>query len=45
MISMGVPPSQYVYLALEALCLNGDVSVTEDCLFRKCTEQQKNLSY
>ena len=45
MISMGVPPSQYVYLALEALCLNGDVSVAEDCLFKKCTEQQKNLSY
>lgn len=45
MIPMGVPPSQYVYLALEALCLNGDVSVTEDCLFKKCTEQKKNLNY
>ena len=45
MIPMGVLPSQYVYLALEALCLNGDVSVTEDCLFEKCTEQKKNLNY
>lgn len=45
MISTGLPPSQYVYLALEALCLNGDAYVTEDRLFQKCAEQKKNLTY
>lgn len=37
--------SQYVYRALEALCLNGDAYVTEDRLFQKCAEQKKNLTY
>ena len=45
MIPTGLPPSQYVYLALEALCLNGDVYVTEDRLFQKCSEQKRNLTY
>ena len=45
MIPTVLPPSQYIYLALEALCLNGDVYVTEDRLFQKCAEQKRGLTY
>ena len=45
MIPTRLPPSQYIYLALEALCLNGDVYVTEERLFQKCAEQKRGLTY